>query len=92
MLFSGTTPLTIERGYTCVCCPMTVPGFLVVCCHQRHPADWQYQETTDRLLFQLDPLADNEMDLFSLLDGFLYFFFEGDDRDFSKVKLVEDIS
>lgn len=57
-----------------------------------HPADWQYQETADRLLFQLDPLADNEMDLFSLFDGFLYFFFEGDNRDFSKVKLVEDIS
>lgn len=57
-----------------------------------HPADWQYQETTDQLLFQLDPLADGEMDLFSTFDGYLYFFFDGENRDFSKVKLVEDIS
>ena len=57
-----------------------------------HPSDWQYQETTDRLLFQLDPLDDNEMDLFSTFDGFLYFFFEGDKVDFSKVKLITDIS
>ena len=57
-----------------------------------HPSDWQYQETTDQLLFQLDPLDNEELDLFSTFDGFLYFFFEGNDRDFSKVKLVEDIS
>ncbi len=57
-----------------------------------HPADWQYQETTDRLLFQLDPLADEEMDIFSTFDGFLYFFFDGEEVDFNKVKLIEDIS
>ena len=57
-----------------------------------HPADWQYQETTDRLLLQLDPLADEEMNLFSTFDGFLYFFFEGEKIDFKKIKLIEDIS
>ena len=57
-----------------------------------YPADWQYQETSDRLLFQLDPLAGNEMDLFSTFDGFLYFFFDGENIDFDKVKLIEDIS
>ena len=57
-----------------------------------HPSDWQYQETTDRLLFQLDPLASAEMDLFSSFDGFLYFFFDGDTIDFKKVKLIEDLS
>lgn len=57
-----------------------------------HPSDWQYQEANDRLLFQLDPLDSEEMDLFSTFDGFLYFFFEGDKVDFDKVKLIEDIS
>ena len=56
------------------------------------PADWQYQETPDKLLLQLDPLDCEEMGLFPMLDGFLYFFFDGDQIDFKKVKLVEDIS
>ena len=56
------------------------------------PGDWQFSETPDRLLFQLDPLASNEMDLFSTFDGFLYFFFDGENIDFDKVKLIEDIS
>lgn len=57
-----------------------------------HPADWQYQETTEQLLFQLDPMASEEMNLFPTFDGFLYFFFGDDLNDFSKVTLVEDIS
>lgn len=57
-----------------------------------HPADWQYQETSDKLLFQLDPLACEEMKLFPTFDGFLYFFFGKNVKDFKKVKLVEDIS
>ena len=57
-----------------------------------HPADWQYQETTEQLLFQLDPMACEKMNLFPTFDGFLYFFFGDDLNDFSKVTLVEDIS
>ena len=57
-----------------------------------HPSDWQYQETKDRLLFQLDPLAGDEMNLFPTFDGFLYFFFGENLKDFDQVKLVVDIS
>ena len=56
------------------------------------PSDWQYAQEPERLLFQLDPLADPEMGILNILDGFIYFFFDEDMKDFDKVKLVEDIS
>ena len=56
------------------------------------PGDWQYSETPDRLLFQLDPMADEEMGLFPTFDGLMYFFFGEDLRDFDNVKFVEDFS
>ncbi len=56
------------------------------------PSDWQYAQEPERLLFQLDPLADPEMGILNILDGFIYFFFDEDMKNFDKVKLVEDIS
>ena len=56
------------------------------------PNDWQYAQEPEQLLLQIDPLADPEMGLLDYLDGFLYFFFGEDMRDFSQVQFVEDIS
>ena len=53
---------------------------------------WQYQEEPNQLLLQIDPLADPEMGILEVLDGFLYFFFGEDKKDFNQVTLVEDIS
>ena len=56
------------------------------------PGDWQFSETPDQLLFQLDPLDDNEMGLFPTFDGMMYFFFGDDKSNFDEVKFVEDFS
>ena len=56
------------------------------------PGDWQFSETPDRLLFQLDPMGDEKLGLFPTLDGYMYFFFADNPRDFDNVKFVEDFS
>ena len=55
------------------------------------PNDWNYQEESDELLFQFDPL-DSEMGIFSHLDGLIYFFFGKDRKNFKDVKIKEEIS
>lgn len=57
-----------------------------------NPADWPYPETDEKLLFQLDPLADGEMNLFSYFDGFMYFFFGEDQNNFDEIRFVGDFS
>ena len=56
------------------------------------PGDWQFSETEDKLLFQLDPMDNEEMNLFPTFDGLMYFFFADNPRDFDNVKFVEDFS
>ena len=56
------------------------------------PSDWNYEDESKKLLFQYDPL-DNEFDFLSFLDGYLYFFFHGDDyKDFDNIELMEEYS
>ncbi len=56
------------------------------------PGDWQFSEEPDELLFQLDPLDDNEMGLFPTFDGMMYFFFAKERNNFDEVRFVEDFS
>ena len=53
------------------------------------PSDWSYADEPPRLLMQYDPL-DNDMGFLDTLDGFLYFFFGEDERNFEKVTLTEE--
>ena len=53
------------------------------------PSDWNYADNPPKLLFQYDPL-DNEMDFLDTLDGFVYFFFGEDEKDFAKITLMEE--
>lgn len=55
------------------------------------PNDWPYEDVSDKLLLQFDPL-DSEMGIFSNLDGYIYFFLGKDTKTFKDVKIVEDIS
>lgn len=55
------------------------------------PNDWNYEGDSPKLLFQFDPLA-SDMGLFSYLDGFIYFFFGDDEKDFSQVEIFEEYS
>lgn len=55
------------------------------------PSDWNYEDEAPALLMQFDPL-DSEMGFLSHLDGFLYFFFGEDERDFGAVTLTEEYS
>ena len=55
------------------------------------PSDWNYEATPPRLLLQFDPL-DSEMGFLDHLDGFLYFFFGEDERDFGSVVLRAEYS
>ncbi len=57
------------------------------------PGDWQFSEEPAQLLFQLDPMDNDEMGLFPTFDGYIYFFFDEEDQnDFDKVRIVEDFS
>ena len=56
------------------------------------PSDWQYADEPNSLLFQLDPLDNNDMNLFSNFDGFIYFFFGKDKSNFDDIELVTDFS
>ena len=53
------------------------------------PSDWSYWEEPPKLLLQYDPL-DNEMGFLDFLDGFVYFFFGEDEKDFEKITLMEE--
>ena len=53
------------------------------------PSDWNYVDGPPKLLFQYDPL-DNEMDFLDTLDGFVYFFFGEDEKDFKKITITEE--
>ena len=55
------------------------------------PNDWNYVEESEELLFQFDPL-DSDMNLFSQLDGLIYFFFGKDRKTFKDVTICEEIS
>ena len=55
------------------------------------PSDWNYIDEPPKLLMQYDPL-DSEMNFLCELDGFVYFFFGKDERDFSKITLTEEYS
>ena len=54
-----------------------------------NPSDWNYADDPPKLLLQYDPL-DNEMDFLDTLDGFVYFFFGEDEKDFEKITLMEE--
>ena len=54
-------------------------------------SDWNYTKTPPKLLLQFDPL-DNEMGFLDYIDGFLYFFFGEDEKDFKKITLLEEYS
>ena len=53
------------------------------------PSDWNYGGESPKLLMQYDPL-DNEMGFLDTLDGFFYFFFVDDEKDFEKIILMEE--
>lgn len=55
------------------------------------PSDWNYEEKPPKLLMQFDPL-DSDMGFLDFLDGFIYFFFGKNEKDFSKVFLHEEFS
>ena len=56
------------------------------------PGDWQFSEEPDELLFQLDPMDNDEMGLFPTFDGMIYLFFGKDKKNFKDVKILEDFS
>ena len=57
-----------------------------------YPSDWNYQDEPRKLLLQFDPL-DPGIEIFDYIDGLFYFFFdENDEKDFSKVTLMEEYS
>ena len=53
------------------------------------PSDWNYEEKPPKLLMQYDPL-DNDMGFLDTLDGFVYFFYGDDEKDFKKITLFEE--
>ncbi len=55
------------------------------------PSDWNYEKNPPKLLLQFDPL-DSEMGFLDHIDGFLYFFFAKDEKDFKGVMLIEEFS
>ena len=54
-----------------------------------NPSDWNYADVPPKLLLQYDPL-DNEMDFLDTLDGFVYFFFGEDEKNFESITLMEE--
>ena len=55
------------------------------------PSDWNYEDSPPELLLQFDPL-DTSMGFLEFLDGFVYFFFGDDKRDFENVFITEEYS
>ena len=56
-----------------------------------NPSDWNYADVPPKLLLQYDPL-DNDMGFLDFLDGFMYLFFDEDERNFEKTTLMEEYS
>lgn len=52
-------------------------------------SDWNYVDDPPKLLMQYDPL-DNDTDFLDFLDGYVYFLFGDDPKDFSAVTLREE--
>ena len=52
-----------------------------------YPSDWNYQNDSPALLLQFDPLDTEELDFFSLMDGYIYFFFGKDKNNFNEITL-----
>lgn len=55
------------------------------------PSDWNYEDEPPKLLMQFDPL-DSQMGFLEHLDGFLYFTFGKDNRNFDEIILIEEYS
>ena len=55
------------------------------------PSDWNYADLPPKLFLQYDPL-DNQMGFLESLDGFVYFFFGEDEKDFEKISFMEEYS
>lgn len=52
---------------------------------------WSYEETEQELFMQFDPL-DSKMGFLDFLDGYLYFLFDENKKDLSKITLKEEYS
>ena len=55
------------------------------------PSDWNFADEPPKLLMQYDPL-DGNMGFLDSLDGFVYFFFGEDEKDFENIILMEEYS
>lgn len=55
------------------------------------PSDWHYEEEPPALFLQFDPL-DSEMGFLDEIDGFLYFFFDENEKDLAKIRLQAEYS
>lgn len=49
------------------------------------PADWNYLEEPRELLLQYDPLDTEGLEFFDYLDGYIYYFFKNNKRNFKDV-------
>ena len=56
------------------------------------PADWNYQDEPRELLLQYDPLDTEDLEFFSCLDGYIYFFFKDEKRKFNEVEIQLEYS
>ena len=57
-----------------------------------YPSDWNYQNDSPALLLQFDPLDTEELDFFSSMDGYIYFFFGKDKNNFNDIILCFEYS
>lgn len=55
------------------------------------PSDWNYENNPPKLFLQFDPL-DSDMGFLDFLDGFIYFFFDKNKKDFNKIFIHEEFS
>lgn len=49
------------------------------------PSDWNYQDEPKELLLQYDPLDTDDLDFFSYMDGYIYFFYKNENKNFNEV-------
>jgi hypothetical protein len=55
------------------------------------PSDWNYADEPPKLLMQYDPL-DNDSGFLDSLDGFIYFLFGENEKEFENITLWEEYS
>ena len=55
------------------------------------PSDWTHEDAPPKLLMQYDPL-DSQIGFLDSLDGFVYFFFCDDEKNFENIILMEEYS